>query len=115
MEKHLERRQRRPMMRMAMLLGLSTALATGPVSLALAQSAEPAAALDQLPSFAPMAEKVLPAVVNISVVENSGAAPVVDEEQQDDQNDPQQFQGGPGGTPFDDLLRHFFEIGRAHV
>ena len=109
MEKHPAQRQRRPMARMAMLLGLSTALAAGPVSLALAEGTEAAPAQDQLPSFAPMAEKVLPAVVNISVVEKSGAAPVVDEQQQDDQDGPQQFQGGPGGTPFDDLLRHFFE------
>lgn len=96
--------RRRPMTRLAMMLGLSTALAVGPVSLALAQGTAPPLSQDQLPSFAPMVEKILPAVVNISVVEKSNAAPVADEEPDD-----QQFQGAPGGTPFDDMLRHFFE------
>jgi len=97
-----EQKTKRPFARLAMLLGLSTALAVGPVSAALAQGSD--AAQDQLPSFAPMAEKVLPAVVNISVVEKAGASPVVDEDQDD-----QQPQSGPGATPFDDMLRHFFE------
>ena len=97
---------KRPIVRLAMLLGVSTALAVGPVSLALAQSTDPAPAQEPLPSFAPMVAKVMPAVVNISVVEKAGAAPVADEEEQDDQ---QPFQGGPGATPFDDMLRHFFE------
>src|ERR1700761_7661516 len=97
---------KRPMVRLAMLLGVSTALAVGPVSLALAQSTDPAPAQEPLPSFAPMVAKVMPAVVNISVVEKAGAAPVADEAEQDDQ---QPFQGGPGATPFDDMLRHFFE------
>ena len=101
---------RRPMARLVMLLGVSTALAVGPVSMALAQGADPAPAQEPLPSFAPMVEKVMPAVVNISVVEKAGAAPVADEEdEQDDQGAPQPFQGMPGGTPFDDMLRHFFE------
>ncbi len=94
--------------RVALLLALSTALAVGPVSLALAQSADTSAAQQPLPSFAPEVEKVLPAVVNISVVEKSGAAPVADQEDEDGPDD-QQFQGAPGGTPFDDMLRHFFE------
>jgi serine protease Do len=103
-----EPRRRKP--RIALLLALSTALAAGPVSLALAQSAEPAATRQPLPSFAPEVEKVLPAVVNISVVEKSGASPVADEEPGDDGDDGQSFQGAPGGgTPFDDMLRHFFE------
>jgi len=101
-----EQKTKRPFARLAMLLGLSTALAVGPVSAALAQGSD--TAQDQLPSFAPMAEKVLPAVVNISVVEKAGASPVADEGEQDDQADPSQ-QGGPGATPFDDMLRHFFE------
>lgn len=94
---------KRPTLRLAMLLGVSTALAVGPMASALAQGSDPAQ--EQLPSFAPMVEKVMPAVVNISVVEKAGAAPVADEESPDDQ--PQQ--GGPGGTPFDDMLRRFFE------
>jgi serine protease Do len=93
-----EQKTKRPMLRLAMLLGFSTALAAGPVSAALADTASPQ---EQLPSFAPMVEKVMPAVVNISVVEKAGAAPVADEQEQDDQ--PQQ------GTPFDDLMRRFFE------
>jgi serine protease Do len=111
------RKTKRPVARLAMLLGVSTALAVGPVSQALAQTSNPQ---EQLPSFAPMVEKVMPAVVNISVVEKAGAAPVADEEQEqgdggqdDGPDDPQQFQNGPGngsnGTPFDDLLRKFFE------
>jgi len=47
----------------------------------------------------------MPAVVNISVVEKADAAPVADEQEQDD---PSQ-QGMPGGTPFDDMMRRFFE------
>ncbi|GGF12977.1 serine protease [Aliidongia dinghuensis] len=106
---------RRRKTRIALLLALSSALAAGPVSLALAQGApegsapESAAPTQQqpLPSFAPEVDKVLPAVVNISVVEKSDAAPVADEE--DAAPDDQQLPGFPGGTPFDDMLRHFFE------
>ncbi|HLZ64843.1 MAG TPA: DegQ family serine endoprotease [Aliidongia sp.] len=101
-------RKPRPLARMAMLLGVSTALAVGPVSLALAQGTDPAPAQEPLPSFAPMIEKVMPAVVNISVVEKAGAAPVADEEE-DDGDGQGSVQGMPGGTPFDDMLRHFFE------
>jgi len=105
---------RRRLVRLAMLLGVSTALAAGPIAQALADPApNSTSSQDQLPSFAPEAEKVLPAVVNISVVEKAGAAPVADEGEQGDPG----F-GGPGsdgqgfpqgGTPFDDMLRHFFE------
>src|SRR5215472_1586554 len=58
-----------------------------------------------LPSFAPLAEHVLPAVVNISVELTQQAA-----EQEEGG-----AQGGglvpsvPGGTPFDQFLRRFFE------
>ena len=106
-------RQRKPgrTARVAILLGLTTALAAGPVALALAQTAEPppieAQAQGQVPSFAPMAAKVLPAVVNISVVEKNGAAPVADQE---DAPGDSPFPVMPGGTPFDDMLRHFFEM-----
>ena len=92
-----EQKTKRPMLRLAMLLGVSTALAAGPVSAALADTAEP------LPSFAPMVERVMPAVVNISVVEKAGAAPVADEQEQEQDDQPQQ------GTPFDDMMRRFFE------
>jgi serine protease Do len=92
-----EQKTKRPMLRLAMLLGVSTALAVGPVSAALADAAEP------LPSFAPMVERVMPAVVNISVVEKAGAASVADEQDQEPDDQPQQ------GTPFDDMMRRFFE------
>jgi len=103
-----KQKTKRPMLRLAMLLGVSTALAAGPVSAALADSAP---AQEQLPSFAPIVEKVMPAVVNISVVEKAGASPVDDEQDQDNQQQPDEppQQGMPGGTPFDDMLRHFFE------
>jgi len=89
-----------------MLLGVSTALAVGPVSVALAQGTPAAPTAEPLPSFAPVVEKIMPAVVNISVVEKAGVAPVADEE---DGPDDQQSQEAPGGTPYDNLLRHFFD------
>jgi serine protease Do len=63
-----------------------------------------------LPSFAPLAQQVLPAVVNISVQLNQQTA-LQDESSDEDQSGsdngpvPQQF----GGSPFDQLLRRFFE------
>ena len=95
----------RPRLRLALLLGVSTALAAGPVSVALAQDTAPAQA--QLPSFAPMVEKVMPAVVNISVVEKRGVSPVAEQDGQEQDDGPQT--PFPGGTPFDDMLRHFFQ------
>jgi serine protease Do len=71
------------------------------------------APVEQLPSFAPMVERVLPAVVNISVVQK---APGSDEQSEDDDqgdNGEQEQAPGPGGpggqTPFDEFLRRFFE------
>jgi len=74
---------------------------------------------ERLPSLAPIVDKVLPAVVNISVVQRAGQEPVPDDENdngEDDQDDqdqaPQAHPGNPGGnpqTPFDELLRRFFE------
>ena len=98
--------------RVALLLGLSTALAVGPLAPVLAQAADGPVSVEQLPSFAPIVDKVLPAVVNISVQERQ-AAPIDDEgDDQDEQNDAPNSQGpnmpGPG-TPFDQLLRRFFE------
>jgi serine protease Do len=98
--------------RVALLLGLSTALAVGPLAPVLAQAADGPVSVEQLPSFAPIVDKVLPAVVNISV-EQRQSAPIDDEgDDQDDQNDAPDLQGpnAPGpGTPFDQLLRRFFE------
>jgi serine protease Do len=54
-----------------------------------------------LPSFAPLAEHVLPAVVNISVeLTERGAA--------QDEGDGGASPSTPGGTPFDQFMRRFF-------
>jgi serine protease Do len=59
-----------------------------------------------LPSFAPLAEHVLPAVVNISVELTEQAAV---QEEGDTQGDGGLVPSVPGGTPFDQFLRRFFE------
>jgi serine protease Do len=75
-----------------------------PVIPALAQSSSGILGA-ALPSFSPLVEKVLPAVVNISVTQRPGA-PGEDAAEDDD---------GPGlgpnnpSSPFDELLRRFFE------
>ncbi len=60
-------------------------------------------ALIQQESFAPLVKKVLPAVVNISVTQKAGADQMADEQ---DQGGP--FQGFPN-SPFDEMLRRFFD------
>jgi serine protease Do len=60
-------------------------------------------ALIQQQSFAPLVKKVLPAVVNISVTQKSGADQMAEEQ---DQGSP--FQGFPN-SPFDEMLRRFFD------
>src|SRR5271170_6398177 len=62
-------------------------------------------ALIQQQSFAPLVKKVLPAVVNISVTQKSGADQMSEEE---DQSPGSPFQGFPN-SPFDEMLRRFFE------
>jgi serine protease Do len=59
----------------------------------------------QLPSFAPLVKKVLPAVVNISVTARANA-PEGDDQDMDSEQGP-----GPGmpSSPFDEFLRKFFE------
>jgi S1-C subfamily serine protease len=54
-----------------------------------------------LPSFAPLAEHVLPAVVNISVEVTERAAA-------QDEGDGGASPSVPGGTPFDQFMRRFF-------
>jgi serine protease Do len=106
--------------RLALALMLGTCLAMGPLAPALADNVTGGASLaERLPSLAPIVDKVLPAVVNISVVQRAGQEPVPDDENdngEDDQDDqdqaPQAHPGNPGGnpqTPFDELLRRFFE------
>jgi serine protease Do len=67
---------------------------------------------DRLPSLAPIVDKVLPAVVNISVVQKLTNGPDdSDDSQQGDNDDQDQGQGQRPGpqTPFDEFLRRFFE------
>jgi len=99
--------------RLALALTLGTCLAAGPNAAALADSS----LSERLPSLAPIVEKVLPAVVNISVSEkptNAEAAPEDesengDEDQDQDPDQLQRPQPGSPQTPFDELLRKFFE------
>jgi serine protease Do len=59
-----------------------------------------------LPSFAPLAEHVLPAVVNISVELTQQTAA---QDEGDTQGNSGLVPSEPGGTPFDQFLRRFFE------
>jgi serine protease Do len=98
--------------------GVALSLAFSPitgVAPAYAQSNSPLTAT--LPSFAPLVKKVMPAVVNVSATLKPGTATA--EDQMDDGNqdqDQDQDQGpnaGPDGgfpqSPFDEMLRKFFE------
>ena len=58
-----------------------------------------------LPSLAPFAERVPPAVVNISAALKEQAAAQGDENTENQSASPL----GPGGTPFDQLLKRLFE------
>jgi serine protease Do len=58
-----------------------------------------------LPSLAALAERVMPAVVNISAALKEQAAAQGDENTENQSASPL----GPGGTPFDQLLKRFFE------
>ncbi len=64
-----------------------------------------------LPSLAPLAERVLPAVVNVSVQLNQQTA-MEDQSSDEDQGDSGNNGGlsrGGGDTPFDQFFRHFFQ------
>ncbi len=89
------------------VLGLSCLLAVGP---AAAADSTAESLPDRLPSFAPMVERVLPAVVNISVVQKIGGSQddAESDEQPDGEDQDQSPHNGPQ-TPFDDFLRRFFE------
>ena len=82
--------------------GLGLALVLSPHARA-EDAASSSANLVQMPSLAPLTKKVLPAVVNVSVVEKAGA----DDQSADDGEDTSP--NFPQGTPFDDFLRKFFE------
>src|SRR5262245_26722171 len=83
-------------------LGLGATLALSPMvsPLVWAQTSptRDTTALPGQQSFAPLVKRVLPAVVNISVTEKSGA-------QMMSQNVPERFRG----SPFEDFMRRFFD------
>jgi serine protease Do len=87
----------------ALGFGLGATLALSPLVWAQnpspsGEALPPAAGLMPQQSFAPLVKRVLPAVVNISVTEKSGANVAADQL-------PETFRG----TPFEDLLRRFFD------
>jgi len=97
--------------RLAVGAVFTVALAAAPMTLTFAQTQAPGNAIVQMPSFAPMVKKVLPAVVNISVAEKSDVASSGDDDQDQDQQLGQNdnpFQGFPP-SPFDEFLRRFFQ------
>jgi serine protease Do len=73
----------------------------------LSQQVQSAAPIP-LPSLAPLADRVLPAVVNISV-ELTEQAAVQDEGDGNSNGDNGGLPAIPGGTPFDQFLRRFFQ------
>jgi serine protease Do len=83
-------------------VSVALALAAGGVVLAQSQSAvtAPAAAVIQpvMPSFADVAERVSPAVVNVTVVSEKAA-----------RTTPRSHPGLPEGGPMGDLFKHFFD------
>ncbi|MBV9863271.1 MAG: DegQ family serine endoprotease [Alphaproteobacteria bacterium] len=93
-------------------LGMAAAFLLAP-ALAEAQGAAPATGGNitqqvqnetaiALPSLAPLVHRVLPAVVNVSAELNQQAAARPDEDAGDGDN-------GMAGSPFDEMLRRFFE------
>jgi serine protease Do len=87
----------------ALATGVGLSLALAPLAWAEAPAPQAAGTALPLPSFSPLVKKVLPAVVNISVVEKSDVAD--DAEQDSDQGGQQ----GAPSSPFDEFLRRFFE------
>ncbi|MGH7034983.1 MAG: trypsin-like peptidase domain-containing protein, partial [Stellaceae bacterium] len=91
-------------------LAAAFALALAGPPLAQAETAPPAPLAAALPSFAPLVKKVMPAVVNISASLKPGT------DQSEDPGDDQEQSGPDSGpsqgfpqSPFDELLRRFFE------
>ena len=80
--------------------GLGASLAFAP----LAQAQDGSGSLVQMPSLSPLVKKILPAVVNISVLEKADA-----NDQTADESDGGDFEGIPQGSPFDEFLKKFFE------
>src|SRR5215470_16079604 len=86
----------------ALAAGLGVGLVLLPPAGTQAQDAS--GNLVQMPSLSPLVKKVLPAVVNISVLERADAA-----DQTADESDNNDFQGIQPGSPFDEFLKKFFE------
>ena len=94
--------------------GLAFSLATMPIACAQTATQGTASAppptvqpapVAQMPSFAPVVRKVIGAVVNVSATQKPGGAT-------GDEGAPDQDQGelqGPPQSPFEELLRRFFE------
>jgi serine protease Do len=84
----------------ALAAGLGVSLVLLPLAGAHAQDGSN---LVQMPSLSPLVKKVLPAVVNISVLERADA-----NDQTADEGD-NQIPGIQPGSPFDEFLKKFFE------
>ncbi|HKX09739.1 MAG TPA: DegQ family serine endoprotease [Stellaceae bacterium] len=84
---------------------LAAGLGAGLLFLPLAgtQAQDAGSNLVQMPSLSPLVKRVLPAVVNISVLEKGDA------DQTADESDGGDFQGIQPGSPFDEFLKKFFE------
>jgi serine protease Do len=114
--------RRRPTGRLhaaAFAAGMGLCLVATPWAQVKAETATAPVAL-QLPSFAPLVKKVMPAVVNISVQEKAGADDSDDAEEQqqsDNQDQDQDDNAGPQNgpmqgmpqSPFDEFMRRFFQ------
>jgi serine protease Do len=92
--------------------GVALALAFSPLARAADTPAANSPLAAALPSFAPLVKKVMPAVVNISATLKQDAAPSDDSDSDQDQSGPDLGQGPLQGfpqSPFDEMLRRFFE------
>src|SRR5579871_1609866 len=91
--------------------GIALALAFSPlVNANAADAATSASPLTQaLPSFSPLVKQVMPAVVNISATQKPGA--IASDDSDGDQDQDQGANPGQGfpQSPFDEMLRRFFE------
>jgi len=94
----------------ALAAGTALTLVLAPVSgLPLAHAATATGSeLVAMPSLSPLVKQVMPAVVNISVVEKSG-----DQSDGGPEMGPGPFQNFPPGSPFDEFLRKFFQNQRS--
>src|SRR5262249_19354261 len=82
-------------------VGLGARLVLMPLAGTYAQAAS--STLVQMPSLSPLVKKVLPAVVNISVLERADANDQTADESDND------LPGVQPGSPFDEFLKKFFE------